>query len=250
MTGAGLLKRMSGGAPITDPEGKYSTGIPDFDRLMGGGFRRGSFALFNLEGPLTTEDIHLLLTPTWLNFLRQSRGMLAVLPARESPAQFRTALLQHVTRRLFDSRVRIVDYIGESDPFSYVVTMGPKLPKAKAMRRMVEAERAIHGARGRPFIEYNALEMMEGLFTADTACRMILHGVKRARLVGNLGLALARPGLACVEAARSMMDYDFRLRRTPDGLQLVGDRPAFPAHFVLEDPRGGRPRVRLRRAAS
>jgi len=229
-------------APIQDPADTFSTGIPDFDRLMGGGYPRGSFALFLLDPSITTEDLHLLLTPAWLNFLYQSRGLLAVLPARESSKGFRQAMLSSVSRRRFDSRVRIVEYVGEGEAAPYVVGLH-QLPKDAAMAKMVEAEKAVRGAGSKPYIEYTALEVLETLFGVQTASKMYFHGVKRTRAVGNLGLALARPGLGCLEACRSLMDFEFTLRRTELGLTITGNRPIFPTHLVIPDPRRGAPHV-------
>jgi hypothetical protein len=80
---------------------------------------------------------------------------------------------------------------------------------------------------------------------AETAARMSLHEVKRTRGVGNLGLAVARPGLQVVDAARSRMDYELALRHTEVGLVVSGVRPAFPAHVVILDRSRGRPHVAL-----
>jgi GvpD gas vesicle protein len=146
--------------PIEDPEGKFSSGIPDLDRVLEVGYRRGGFALFTIDGTVTVEELHLLFTPTWINFLYQSRGLPAVLPAQGSPSSFRGLLLEHISRRLLDSRVRIVDYVGEDDEAPYVTSIrvsigaGAKSRKnaTDAMREMVLAEKAVQGARGRPFI--------------------------------------------------------------------------------------------------
>jgi predicted ATP-dependent serine protease len=92
--------------PILDPEGRYSSGIPDFDRLLGGGFQWGSTALISMDESVGLEDLDLLLFPTFLNNLYQSRGMIAVLPSRDSPHDFRARLTRFVTRRRFDTRVQ------------------------------------------------------------------------------------------------------------------------------------------------
>ena len=236
--------------PLTDPEGRFSTGIPDFDRVLEGGPRRGSFALFNVDSSVGTSELHLLLTPIWLNFLHRSRGILAILPARESPKGFRQSLLRYTTRRLFDSRVRVIDYVGEADPAPYVVplmesvrTKHSEKDTRVAMDRMVGAEKAVRGARGRPFLEMNALEVMETLVGSEHASKMFFFGAKRTRAVGNLGVALARPGLGCVEAARALMDYEFDLGQTDLGLEIRGRRPSFPRHLVIPDRRLGIPHV-------
>jgi len=247
-----------GWTPRTDPKGMFSSGIPDLDRVLGGGFRRGSFALYHVDELVAPDDLRRLFTPTWLNFLYQSRGLIAVLPARETAAGFRAALLDHVSRRLFDSRVRVVTYAGEDESAPYIVSLrvggagakGSAGGREESMNKMERAERAARGAGPKPIIEFTSLEVLEVVAGAETAARMYFHGVKRVREVGNLGLGVARPGLACVDAVRSMMDYEFQLRRTTSGLLLSGIRPAFAAHLVVPDLARGRPHIALVPAAA
>ncbi|HKV90658.1 MAG TPA: gas vesicle protein GvpD basic region 2 domain-containing protein [Thermoplasmata archaeon] len=240
---------------IPDPAGKYSSGVPDFDRLLGGGFARGSMALFHLDSSVTTEDRDMVLTPILLNFLHQSRGVIAVLPSRDSPHAFRDRLTRYVTRRRFDGRVRIVDYVGEDDDLPYVVALraapgnstAPAAVRNKKreadIAKMVAAERAAQGKRKRSFLEMNAFEVIETVTGAETAARMFLHGIKRARAVNNLVVGLARPGLGCVEAVRAMADAEFELRHDDVGLMIRGLHPAFPNHVVVPDRALGPPHV-------
>lgn len=228
-------------AVVPDSNGRFSSGIPDLDRLLGGGYERGRFALFETDGSLVPEDWLVLFAPTMLNFLSQSRGVMAVLPSLESPHHFRTQLLHWVSRRRFDSRVRVVEYAGEDDERPYVVSLAKSLRRPLAMRLMAQAERAVQGARKRPFLEFNAMEVLETVVGPDQAARMFFFGTKRTRAVGNLGIALLRPGLRCADAARSLMDYDFAVRREEVGLLVTGRRPRFSTHLVVPDVRQGRP---------
>ncbi len=232
--------------PYPDPPGLFSSGIPALDRKLEGGFRHGSFVLLNVDETVLPSDRNLAIFPTILNFLYQSRGMIAVLPARDSPHEFRQAMLGAVSRRLFDSRVRIVDYVGEDDESPYVTSLVPHRVKPDAaMKKMVAAEKAASGARGRPFIELNAFEILETIVGVERASRMFLMGIKRARTVGNLVLGILRPGLGCAPSLRAMMDYELDLQRDSTGLRLSGVRPAFPPHLALPDRSRGAPHVEL-----
>ncbi|MCI4366589.1 MAG: hypothetical protein L3K08_02425 [Thermoplasmata archaeon] len=241
--------------PIPDPPDRFSSGIADLDRLLGGGFPRGSMALFQLDDSIGVPERELVLTPIFLNFLAHSNGMIAVLPARESPHNFRAHLTRWIGRRLFDTRVRVVDYVGEDTDAPYVVTLeglrgGAEPAKRKAvarkdMEKMVVAESAVRGAWKRPFIELISFEIAEIVAGPEVAARMFLHGIKRSRSVGNLCLGLLRTGLACTDAVRGMADLRFSLHRDEIGLILKGDSPAFPNHLVVADPVRGEPYVRL-----
>jgi len=244
----------NGWKPIPDPEGRYSTGIPDFDRLLGGGFHRGSLALFTLDETVGIDDLDLLLFPTFLNNLYQSRGMIAMLPARDAPHEFRTRLTRYVTRRRFDTRVRVVDYVGEDEGSPYVVNLntggsdprrGARSAKEKraALAKMVEAERVVQGGRKKPFLELTAFEVFETLMGADQATRVFYFGVKRTRMIGNLGIGLLGPRLGCAAGVRRMADTEFELHRDEVGLIVRGVRPAFTGCVVTVDRSAGPPHV-------
>ena len=240
--------------PVTDPEGRFSSGIPDFDRLLGGGFRRGSEALFTVDETIGLEDLDLLLFPTILNFLYQSRGMMAILPSNDSPHGFRSRLTKFVTRRRFDTRVRVMDYIGEDRGLSYVVSLGDPdnpLPEGKpdpkkrkqAVAKVEAGEKAVQGGRKKPFIEFTAFEVFDTLLGSEKALKMFYYGVKRIRMVGNLGIGISSPDLGCAAGVRRLADTEFALHRDEVGLMIRGVRPRFPTCVVTEDRQAGPPYV-------
>lgn len=210
--------------------------------------------LVGWDATVGTEDLDLMLFPTILNMLHHSRGMIAVLPSRDSPHQFRARLTRFVTRRRFDSRVRVVDYAGEDEGHSYVVTIptqamledarppGEKEKKA-AIRKLVEAETAAAGGRKHPFLELYSLDVMEALVGPEQAARMFFHGAKRSRQMGNLLIALMGPGLATAVGAQKMADLELELHHDDVGLIVRGVRPAFPGHVVTPDRSAGPPHV-------
>jgi GvpD gas vesicle protein len=234
-----------GWTPIPDPEGRYSTGIPDFDRLLGGGFRRGSYALFVADETVQIKDLDLVHFPTFLNTLYQSRGIIAMLPSRDSPHDFRARLTQYVTRRRFDSRVRIPEYVGEDEGPPYVVNLNVSSPKARtqATARMVAAEKAAQGGRKKPFLEFTAFEIFDTLVGSEAATKLFFQGIKRVRMMGNLGIGLLGPGLGCGAAVQRMADTQFTLHRDEVGLIIRGIRPSFSSYVVTSDLHAGPPHV-------
>jgi hypothetical protein len=241
---------------LPDSEERFSTGIADLDRLLGGGFARGSMALFRVDETIGPADRELMLTPTLLNFLFHSNGVMAVLPARESPHGFRNHLTKWVGRRRFDTRVRVIDYVGEDTEAPYVVSLtgvrklrdaGSKHDRArsKELQKMVAAEKAVRGTRSKVFLEMVSFEIMDTIVGPEMAANMFLHGIKRSRIVGNLCLGIMRPGLGCTDAVRAMADAEFVLHRDDVGLTVRGIRPAFASHLVVPDPQRGEPYVSL-----
>lgn len=249
--------KMEPWSPTPDTKENFSSGILDLDRLLGGGYRRGSMALFQVDETIEPSDLELLFTPTLLNFLYQSNGVIAVLPSRMSPHEFRTHLSRWVTRRRFDTRVRIISYVGEDTEAPYVVdlrgvaggsdkdTKAARAKVAKAMERMSAAERAARGARNRMFLEVVSFEIAEMMVGPQTASRMFFHGIKRVRGVGNLCIGILRPGLGCADAVRGMADIELALHHGELGLVVRGIRPRFPDRLVIPDAQRNEPYVTL-----
>jgi hypothetical protein len=97
--------------------------------------------------------------------------------------------------------------------------------------------------------ELVAVGNLEQLFESEVVSRMLGHEVKRSRTVGNLNLALLRPGLQIEEAVRSMADVDLSLQRGLEGIRLEAHRPSFAGRWLAPDPLRGAPSVLLRKKA-
>ncbi len=226
--------------PIPDPERYYSTGIPDFDTLLGGGLRRGSFNAFEVDVNVGIDDYYTLFAPTFLNFLSQGRGIIAVLAAGESPDKLRETLVRHIPSNQFDTRVRIPDYTAEETEEPYILPMA-RFGRDEAMRAMVTAQKAVSGPDRKPFIEYTAFDTFESLMGDQIAIRMYFQGVSRTKHVGNLGIGLLKPGLLVSSEILNMMDTYFRIINIDNAPCIYGIRPRTTIHAISPDPEKGAP---------
>ncbi len=230
--------------PTSDPERHYSTGIPDFDKLLGGGLRRGSFNAFEVDVNVGIDDYYMLFTPTFLNFLSQGRGIIAVLAAGESPEKLRDTLIRHVPPNVFDTRVRIPDYTANETEDPYILPMA-RFGREDAMRAMVTAEKAVAGTDRKPFMEYTAFDTFESLMGDQVAIRMYFQAVARTKHVGNLGLGLLKPGLLVSSEILNMMDTYFRIINIDNAPCLYGIRPRTTIYAISHDPEKGAPHAVL-----
>ena len=230
--------------PVADAEKYYSTGVPDFDKLLGGGFRRGSFNAFEVDVNVGVDDYYMLFTPTFLNFLAQGRGIIAVLAAGESPDRLRETLIRHVPANQFDTRVRIPDYSANETEEPYILPMG-RYGREEAVKAMVAAERAVAGPDRKPFLEYTAFDTFESLMGDQVAIRMYFQGVSRTKHVGNLGIGLLKPGLLVSSEILNMMDSYFRIINIDSATCIYGIRPRTTIYAISPDPEKGAPHATL-----
>jgi KaiC/GvpD/RAD55 family RecA-like ATPase len=230
--------------PVPDPERFYSTGIPDFDRLLGGGFRRGSFNAFEVDVNVGIDDYYMLFTPTLLNFLSQGRGIIAVLAAGESHEKLRETVNRYTQPHVFDTRVRVADYTANETDLPYIVPMA-RFGRDEALRAMVSAEKAARGPELKPFLEYTAFDTLESLMGDQVAIRMYFHGVQRTKLVGNCGIGLLKPGLLVSSEILNMMDTYFRIINIDNAPCIYGIRPRTTIYSIAVDPEKGAPHAKL-----
>jgi len=230
--------------PVADPDRFYSTGIPTFDELLGGGFRRGSFNAFEVDVNVGIDDYYMLFVPTFLNFLAQGRGIIAVLAAGESPDKLRETLVRHVPPNQFDTRVRIPDYTANETEDPFILPMA-RFGRDEAARAMVMAEKTVAGPDRKPFMEYMAFDTFESLMGDQVAIRMYFQGVSRTKHVGNLGIGLLKPGLLVSSEILNMMDTYFRIINIDNAPCIYGIRPRTTIYAISIDSSKGAPHAVL-----
>ncbi|MEM4450257.1 MAG: hypothetical protein QXQ33_05495, partial [Nitrososphaerota archaeon] len=64
--------------PRPDTDEYFSSGSSSLDEILGGGYRRGSPVLIEIDKHVSTLQYHLLLVPTCWNFITQGRGLMVI----------------------------------------------------------------------------------------------------------------------------------------------------------------------------
>jgi hypothetical protein len=214
-----------------EPSGRFSSGIPDLDVLLGGGNRAGTVVAVVGDPTVRNEDFFQLSLPTVFSFLARGRGALIVPPAGIPPAQVRFRALRYVSETLIDARARLVDYSSVEVQGPWLVPMG-RQSRVEAMRSMVRAERDAAGDPRAPYLELTAVDAHENLVGPEVTVRMFTQGFQRTRAIGNLGLTWLRSTSASRDAILGMTDDCLALSRDGDRLMVRGIRPSLPPREI------------------
>jgi hypothetical protein len=245
-----LFRRKAPPPPVpwrTVPEapGFFSSGIRDIDTLFGGGLRVGSVVAVEGDPSVYADDSLLLGLPAILNFLTLGRGALVVPPAGVTARRFVERVLRHIPTELVESRLRVIDYSTVETAGAWHVPMARFGSRAEAMRAMIRAEKAVRGPAQGPYVEVDAADTLENLMGAETALRMMAHGLPRIKEVGNLGLVWVRSQSGTSTAVAGMGDRYLVLARQQGVLMLKGIRPSFSPRRLEWRESGGGVRVEL-----
>jgi hypothetical protein len=178
-----------------------------------------------------------------LNFLKQERGIIAVLPGGEHPESFKKELTRYISEELFNKYVRIADYFSATSPYPYV------MPLAKTREEMVrtwrENESAIRGKDNKPIIEYTGFDALEYIQGDAPAIKSLFSGVARIKISKDIGIGLIKPGLKVTQEIINMADTYFKILdidRTPC---IYGVKPRTIIYAIVADELLGTPNLKL-----
>jgi len=228
----------------------FSTGVPDLDELLGGGFKKGSYNGFEVGEGVSREEYYSILRPIFLSFLARKRGIIAILPGGEAPEIFRDDLTKYIDPEVFDNVVRIADYFAANTDKKYIMPLR-KGTTEDALRIWRDGEKAARGIgnysndKGNPFIEYTGFDSLEYIQGESPAIKGLLTGVVRTKLAGDLGIGLLKPGLKVTKEVFNMMDTYFKIVSIGHTPCIYGIKPKTKIYAVTPDQVKGEPYINL-----
>jgi len=228
---------------VDGPDGYYSTGIPDMDLLLGGGFRVGSYNVFDLDENMSIEEYFSIARPILLNFISHQRGVMATLTGGTHPEIVRNDFVRFIPPEDFDRYVRIMDYFSSSSDRRFVLPLARG--KDEAIKAVKDAYRELIGEKHSPILEYTGFDTIEYLRGDTIAIKELLSAVSNIKNSRNLGIGVIKPGLKLTQEIMNMADSYFRIldiERTPC---IYGIKPKTGIYAIVTDEEKGAPHVRL-----
>jgi len=230
--------------PVDDPEGMFSTGIKDMDDLLGGGFERGSYNVFEVKEDVSTEEYMNVIRPILLNFLTHDRGILAILSGGTHADNLRNDLTKHVNVDRFDEKFRIVDYFTPSSDKPYMMALGGKSPDELGQiynQNITE----IKGEENKPILDYAGFDTLEYLRGDEIAIKELLEAVANTKVTNNLGIGITKHGLKLSSEIKNMADAYFVISSINNTPCLYGVKPKTGLYAVVPDEEKGSPHIQL-----
>lgn len=230
--------------PIPDGPGHYSTGTPDLDALLGGGFRKGSYNVIEVAGNVSTEEYYSLVRPILLNFISQQRGAIVVLPGGDQADTLRDDLTRFLDPSLFDRFVQIADYFIQETRKPYILALGTR-NKEEALRNWRNVLQSLRGPENRPIMDFAAFDTLEYLRGNDIAIRDLFNTVGRIKISEDVGVGILKPGLKLTQEIMNMADTYIRILDINNSVCMYGVSPRTNVFVITPDPVRGPPSVRL-----
>lgn len=234
--------------PVKEKEGMYSTGIPDLDKILGGGLKKGSYNAIELGPNVSIMDYYLVIRPLWLNFVTHQRGVFAVLVGGDTPDNVIKEGVDYLGKDKAEEYakkyVRIVDYFSEDDDRPYVLPLLGK-EREELYEMYSKNLRELRGEENRPIMDYAGFDTIEYLRGDTIAIRDILQTVSRTKKSEDIGICAVRPELKLTSEIMNMADTYIKLFVKDRVLCLYGIKPKTSVYAVVVDKEKGLPYIRL-----
>jgi len=213
--------------PVNDPEGMFSTGSPDLDRLLGGGFTHGSNVLIDMVDNLPAEAHVLITAPLMANFLKQGRAVM-VIPFNEMIADDyikigKGLISSETTFKLLKVAEKV--YFEKADTKPYVINLNFEDAVKDWEKWRRESER-LKGETKKPVLEIIALETWEARVGEESYKPALSLSSEMARKEGDLIVRVSKPGIeSLAKRVANHSNSHLKMRRVDGAVVLYGERP-------------------------
>lgn len=234
--------------PVSDPEARFSTGSKDMDRLLGGGYPRGTLAFLEVDEKVSASVYSLILCPTLANFLAHRRGGMVIPPYGVSSE----TLLKVMAEKYGFTHEEIAPYLrifevakprmAEREP--YVVPLkGEDIWEDYVEWARIEEE--LTARTEQPIVQLVAYDTLETVYGLGSFRRIVGPAVAKARSLRNLSIAVGCITEEAVKRAASRSDIYLRLVRDHGTYLLYGVKPRTSLHVLEMDTSSGYPQPKL-----
>jgi len=239
-----VLEKRAKYKALMDGDGYFSSGSEDLDRLLGGGFPKGSAVLYEADPGFVTVGGYLVHHIHWLNFIAQGRGVL-IRPAEwMDSSAIKEALTDLVDEERFEKYVRVLEIRDKPPKERYVV------PMRRAQEQNIEdwkraAEELRKSTGDKPILKWTGVDRLEHLFDERTVIDHFRQGTAHTQRMGDLIIRRVPSDYRTVSTLARMSTVHLRFHYVNGVTVLSGVKPRFGPHVADIDVSEGYPQLRL-----
>jgi len=209
--------------PTPDPPGKFSTGIPDLDVILEGGYPRGSYNLLEVDSEVPLDAYGHIIQSAQLNFLANGNAFLSLPLVGLTPDQIRSFLTPYMDGEIFDRNARIIHYGTPTDK-PYAVNVAGKTFEESFDQSWREIER-LKDSRNKPVFSFIDLVTVEYVYSREAELRALGKAIANVRKYGDTRMNFAKPSVTLLKEFRDISDIHLRIRMVHGALVLYGAKP-------------------------
>jgi KaiC/GvpD/RAD55 family RecA-like ATPase len=228
-------------SPIPHPQSLYSTGSSDLDEMLGGGIKRGSFMLMDIDSNVPPDGPQLLLNTIRANFLNQGGSCFSVPVGNFSSEYVADSLRTYVGTEALEERVRIAEFDQDSPARKWKVLLKGRLREDS--QTFLSAWTSLN--RESPKMLVVDYDRMQEVYGEDQPFSGLSDISAEIRDSGALNIGLASRHTRLREGLVRTADYHLRLISNEGSMLMFGVKPYTPISGARFEDQEGMPSFTL-----
>jgi hypothetical protein len=211
--------------PIPDSGHLLSSGSPDMDRVIGGGFPRGSYVLLEVESNVAFEEFRVLSDGICLNFISQGRGVIVSATSGQARDGLGKAFEPYLGAGSVERYLEVVDYnITARKPGAPGMLVTDVLDDQGYQGRVGEVYASLKEiSGGKPlfhWVGYDTLASSFAVIPDEKVVHQIGFNISENWNGKDLTFVLARPSLKIRDTISDIVNWHMKIWKK-DGVVLI-----------------------------
>ena len=233
--------------PRPDSEERFSTGSPDLDEVLGGGYPRSSFVLIEIDRGITIPQYHSIVVPTVWNFLAQGRGVFMIPSAGEEQITIKRRVLEGgFTADELNNLLRVcIRHYPELRPEPYIVSFKGE-DVGEDYGKLTSAIAEVRRRTRRPLLHVVGVDSLIDVYGEREILLHLRLAATIGKVMGDLIVVLLRPGYPrAAEVLSGAADVHLRITREHGVVLVYGVKPMTNVYALEMDTSEGYPMPKL-----
>jgi KaiC/GvpD/RAD55 family RecA-like ATPase len=228
--------------PIAHNEKAYSTGVPDLDRILGGGLERSTLLLIDVDSNVPPHWMRMLLNVMRANFVNQGGSCFILPTGGYSSDNVAEALRPLIGEEAMNERVRIAAYSRIPTPMEWKLQFSRQLQED--VRTFAKACAPMARNQSGTIVTVN-LDRLVAVYGDDLALPGFTEIGEGLRDAGALQICTSSLPTKVRQDTLRNADYHLKVQNEGGSFLIYGIKPFTPAYAAKSDYDKGFPTISL-----
>jgi len=228
--------------PIPDPSPSIiSSGSTDFDKILGGGYRKGGFHLFEVSQGIG-DAYYSILLPIFINHINLGRGLLALSSEGTSTENEKRLIYPFTGEEQFNKRfLGFETRVKQATVYIRQLTGNAKYD----MELLNKVEQEMVRKFGEPVLSLIGLDTMEYNYGIEETEKIVGPLFSRVKTTQNVALGVVKHGQKLTKKVGHMATTHWKFKNVDNALTMYGIIPTTGMYNVEMNVLDGYPELKL-----